>query len=67
MTTRKPTDKELVEVGSWAMWAIRQPNALELFRDSGARCPHGPICQDCLEEARAHFTSIVQGQGPVEG
>lgn len=64
---RKPTDQELIDIGSWAMWALRQPNALELFQESGAKCVHGTLCQDCLEEARTEISRIASGQEEAQG
>jgi hypothetical protein len=64
---REATDEELVEIGKWTTWALRQPNALEIFQKQGARCPHGPVCQDCLDEMRTRVAQIVNGQEPAEG
>jgi hypothetical protein len=65
---RKPTEEEAREMGEWAIWALRQPNALELFRERGAKCHHGgPVCEDCLEEARVVISQITNGQEHAEG
>jgi len=51
---------DLLEIGAWAIWAFKQPNAIQILRDRGARCEHGPtLCQECFEIAKAEVILIV--------
>lgn len=64
---QKPTDEELIGIGQWGIWALRQPHALQLYQESGATCPHGKVCKDCLEEVRLHISRIRTAEGTIEG
>lgn len=64
---RKPTDKELLEIGQWSIWAFRQPNALDLFRERGASCPHGTLCPTCFAEARTRVAQMANDQEETQG
>lgn len=67
MMDKQAERDQMVKIGEWAIWAYRQSNALALFREVGARCPHGPVCQECFDVSRVRVAQIVSGQDEVQG
>lgn len=68
MRRRKKTTtrEQYAKIGEWSVWALRQPNARELFRERGAKCEHGRVCTACVEAMRTKISQITAGQSQEE-